>query len=59
MLSAVELIKIGEWAKSHFVGEFYFSFVQGFEGVYIIVETAPNCREGRQVFKVSEILGEG
>ena len=57
MLTANELQKIGEWVKT-FHGDFYFSFVQGFEGVYVIVETAPNYRGGRQVFKVSEILSE-
>ena len=58
MLSLNELVKIGEWVKTHFVGEYYFSFVQGFEGTYLLVETTPNCREGRQVFKISEILSE-
>ena len=58
MLSSNELVKIGEWVKTHFVGEHYFSFVQGFEGMYLLAETTLDCREGRQVFKVSEILSE-
>lgn len=58
MLSKLELIKIARWFEQNFVGEYYISFVKGFEGIYIIVEQSPDCNEGRQVFKVSEILSE-
>lgn len=58
MLSKLELTKIAKWFEKNFIGEFYISFVKGFEGIYIIIEQSPNCSEGRQVFKISEILSE-
>ena len=58
MFTLQELIKIGEWLNKKFVGTFYISFAKGFEGEYIIVETERDCREGRQVFSIREILSE-
>ena len=56
MFHTNELIKVGEWVKQNFVGDFWFSIAKGFEDTYIIVEMVRGCREGRQVYALSEIL---
>lgn len=59
MLTLKELTKVTEWINKNFVGTYYISFASGFRNeAYVIIETERDCREGRQVFSVREILGE-
>ena len=58
MFTVNELVRIGQWIEENYAGEYWFSFVQGFEGRYIIVEPCKGQRGGREVYKIEEILGD-
>lgn len=58
MFTVAELIKITNWINKRFDGSCFISFVEGFEGSYAIIETKKDCRDGRQVVSIKEILSE-
>lgn len=55
MLTAQDIIIIGQWLKANFIGDFQIDFVKGFEGMYILIST-PDETIIQHAYKVQDIL---
>ena len=58
MLTLNEFQKVAEWLKRTHTGLYYISFIEGFKGTYVIIETEKDSPIGRKVYTVREILDE-
>lgn len=58
MLTLNELQRIAEWFKRTHAGLYYISFIEGFKGTYVIIETEKDSPMGRKVYTAREILDE-
>ena len=55
MLTTKDIIIIGKWLQSNFIGDFHIEFAKGFEDIYILIAASADMKT-RTAYKLTEIL---